>query len=56
MTGIEIADKANRSYSGHFKDVLKALRDRDSLGNHSPGYFITPEYEHLLMRFGQKQD
>jgi hypothetical protein len=50
FTGSELARRAGYPFNSNFKHTLSSLRKRGVLGNASPGYFITDDYQHLLRR------
>ena len=48
LTTEQLAEEAGYWVSGYFTATIQSLRKRGILGNNRPGYYIQPEYLHLL--------
>ena len=48
LTLEQLAPKAGYEVNGHFKKAVSLLSKREILGNKRPGYFVQPQYLHLV--------
>ena len=48
LTLEQLAPKAGYEVNGHFKKAVSILSKQGILGNRSPGYFVQPQYQHIL--------